>query len=224
MWVIVGGLVVGSAAAFTVYAHWKRWIFWQMGIPTAPHVPFLGCFNTYASMPDTIFGADHYHLTKYGLDGKFVGIFDARLPSLLIGDPDIIRTVLTKQSSDFYDRECYLDNDPSLLKLSVINLRGQHWKHVRQVLTPTFTPANLKKMLPIIVNCSNHLQNEILSKRYSGNTVDIREISGRFSLGAIASIAFGIDLYQGDVGDRFVKITSELFAWFNSITNIIACK
>lgn len=127
----------------------------------------------------------------------------------------MVKTVLVKRSSDFYDRQTYLDEDPSLLHLSLVNLRGDHWKHVRKVLAPTFTPANLRKMTPLVAECASILVSE-LGETMKDDAVDIHFRSQRFTLRTIASIAFGLDIKNSGNEDFFVKTSAAVFKYFDS--------
>ena len=73
-------------------------------------------------------------------------VFQARVPVVEVRDADAVRQIAIKDFNKFYNRRALLENDPSPVIsyfLTVIN--DDHWKHVRNMLTPTFTSGKLKQ-------------------------------------------------------------------------------
>lgn len=170
-----------------------------------------------------LFDADTYFLDGFGTDKTVVGIYDGRTPSLVVADAEMIRGVLQKQSNQFYDRTVFMDKDPSIMHLTLDNLKGAQWKRVRQLLTPAFTPAKLRGMIPLIVECAENLVAD-LEEKAKGNATDIKQVSARFTLRAIASIGFGIDLKSSSEESKFTKAARELFDMFSSGYVVMLCK
>ena len=161
-----------------------------------------------------MFDVDSYFLDNYAGDGKILGIYDGRMPTLLIADPEMIRAVLQKQSNEFYDRTSFVKDDPSLIHFSLDQVQGKQWKRIRQILTPAFTPAKLRGMVPLINECTEALIND-LKEKTKDDACDIKEMASRFTLRAISSIGFGLDTKNSGVEAEFKQAVNDLFGVFN---------
>jgi cytochrome P450 len=99
----------------------------------------------------------------------------------------------------------------SLTRCSTTSARGDEWKDIRSHLSPIFTSGKMKGMFKFIVEVSQKLVNE-LEKKTDMDEFDIKELSGKFSMDALATCAFGLDFNSfADTNTPFVKYASELF-------------
>lgn len=74
-----------------------------------------------------------------------------------VADADFLKQLMIKDFASFRNRRTVLDEQDAF-NANMFQLRDDHWKHVRQVLTPTFTSGKLKqvKVLLIIVHVVMH--------------------------------------------------------------------
>ena len=83
---------------------------------------------------------------------------------------------------------------PDLLtKNQLILLNGDKWKATRTTFTPIFTSGKMKAMVPLIDAVSKGLLSAIVNDAKTGEKTDLKLLFGKFSMGAIASCAFGLD-------------------------------
>lgn len=73
--------------------------------------------------------------------------FQGRTPVLLVNEVDAIKQMTIKQFQKFTNRRPFLgDIGGQLFDYTLTSLNNDHWKHLRTVLTPTFTSGKLKSV------------------------------------------------------------------------------
>ncbi|KAF4524103.1 hypothetical protein B566_EDAN007686 [Ephemera danica] len=99
----------------------------------------------------------------------------ARTPSLLIMDPELIKSILIKDFSHFTDHGLELSEkyDP-LLARNLFNMNGQKWKNMRAKLTPTFTSGRMKAMCPLVIECAEVFEKHLESLADTNVDLDIK--------------------------------------------------
>jgi len=100
-------------------------------------------------------------------------------PVLVVADLDLIRTVLTKEFSNFHDRGhlCDEKNDP--LSVNIFNLTGAKWKNLRTKLTPVFTPGKIKQQFPYINEISQRLVKYLEKEAQMKSIIEMKDLFGR---------------------------------------------
>lgn len=75
---------------------------------------------------------------------KYIGVYKARTPSILLRDPELIKEVLVKNFNSFHDNETYLNEklDP-IVSRNPFFLRGHRWKVVRSQVTSAITTGKV---------------------------------------------------------------------------------
>lgn len=111
----------------------------------------------------------------------FVGTFVAFKPSLLIRDPELIRTILIKDFQHFQDRGIVIDEKNDPLSGHLFSLGGEKWKNLRAKLTPSFTSGKLKAMFPTLVACGDPLKRFMDKASANEETVEVREILAQYT-------------------------------------------
>lgn len=67
--------------------------------------------------------------------------------------------------------------------------KGEQWKKIRSIVTPTFTSNKMKKMFPI-VKVSTKVLLDVLDKKSNDGEIDVKQIFGGFSMEVISSCIF----------------------------------
>ncbi|KAK3103961.1 hypothetical protein FSP39_023273 [Pinctada imbricata] len=151
---------------------------------------------------DGIRKADMMWIHKYG---KIFGTFDGRQPNLLVADQELLKELFVKKFHFFPDRQVF-EGANGDMEESILNLKGEHWKNVRSLMTPAFTSGKLKKMSPMINKAGNSLVEQMSEKIKSESVLDMKRFYGGFTMDVIASTAFGIDVSSNkNQDDPFVK-------------------
>jgi cytochrome P450 family 6 len=125
-------------------------------------------------------------------DQRAIGIYSFYKPTLIITDPDLIRTVLTREFASFHDRGLYSNDKIDPLSGHLFSLSGKKWRNLRVKLTPTFTSGKLKQMFSILKENSEELAKYLESKAQARDCIEIKDIFGRYTTDVIMSAAFGI--------------------------------
>ncbi|KAL1421056.1 hypothetical protein MTO96_023484 [Rhipicephalus appendiculatus] len=77
---------------------------------------------------------------KFNPDSSYQGT----VPTLVVGDADILREILVTKFKSFSDRSLSQTVGSDVWKKSIINLSGDEWKKARAVFTPALTATRLK--------------------------------------------------------------------------------
>jgi cytochrome P450 family 6 len=158
---------------------------------------------------------------------RFVGAYLSYSPVLIVNDPELIQNIMISDFSTFHDRPTPGDaaeNYP--LVGNLFNLRGQKWRDLRIKFSPTFTSGKLKMMFPTMRDCGKVLQEYVAKEIKSGQTTfDFKDLSARFTINNISSVAFGVDNDCINEPDNiFRKMGLKLFepSLRNGIVNTLA--
>lgn len=72
-----------------------------------------------------------------------MGIYKIFTPTLLVRDPELIKLIILKEFSNFYNNTITLDEADPIAGRNPFVLNGDKWKSVRNQLTPLFTTAKV---------------------------------------------------------------------------------
>lgn len=167
----------------------KHWLFRK--VPYREPCPIFGNFGATLTMRRSYTNMLQFFYDKYRKE-KYVGIFQARRPTLMIIDIDIVKSILSKEFPNFSDRvSVATDTKREPLLRNLANMSGSDWKAMRQIVTPTFSSAKMKAMFPLIADCAHVLKDTLNSELM--DEVDVPRIMTRFTTDVIGSCAFGFD-------------------------------
>ncbi|XP_039312728.1 probable cytochrome P450 6a14 isoform X2 [Solenopsis invicta] len=125
-------------------------------------------------------------------DHPVFGTYSLFKPNLVVADLDLIRTLLIKEFKSFHDRGAYCNEKVDPLTGNLFLMPGKRWRNMRFKLTPTFTSRKIKQMFFILKECSEELVKHLESKAQVRESVEIKDIIGRFMTDVIMSTAFGV--------------------------------
>lgn len=142
---------------------------------------------------------------------KYVGIFQARRPTLMIIDIEMVKNILSKDFSHFSDRvSVTTDTRREPLLRNLANMSGTEWKAMRQIVTPTFSSAKMKAMFPLIAECAQTLKNTLAEEPL--DEVNVPSLMCRYTTDVIGSCAFGVDPRSLKNPDSpFLKMSQKMF-------------
>lgn len=169
------------------YSYWDR-----QGIKTVPGFNYLtGHMN--AKLFQTQLGnlINGFYETS---NDAFSGIYLFFKPNLLVRDPELIRSILIKDFTQFVDREFPCNEDREPLSGHLFALPGQKWRNLRAKLSPTFSSGKLKAMFATLIESGSTLQSFLEKLANSNELLNIKEISASYATNVIASVAFGIEV------------------------------
>ncbi|KAJ0176625.1 hypothetical protein K1T71_007804 [Dendrolimus kikuchii] len=145
---------------------------------------------------------NHFKGQRYG------GTFDGRKPVLTILDVDLIKAIMIRDFDHFTDRSTLSGKEAAYIQRSLLNLKGSEWKSVRSTLTPVFSSAKLRHMLPLVQECSQQLVNFL--EHYDGKDAEMKQTIGHFTLEVIGECAFGVKCDAlTDKNSHFLKVAEK---------------
>ncbi|CAK9832944.1 Cytochrome P450 6A1 [Anthophora retusa] len=140
------------------------------------------------------------------------GIFTRRTPAVVLRDLDLIKDVLIKDFSTFDDRGTVFFEKADPLSPNIFNLEPARWRPLRTRFSPVFTSGKLKEMFPLIIECSEQLEQHLEKIAEKGEPIDCNEIAARYTTDVIGSCAFGINMNAlSDEQSEFRRMGRQVF-------------
>ncbi|KAJ8926642.1 hypothetical protein NQ314_020976 [Rhamnusium bicolor] len=120
-------------------------------------------------------------------------MYEFYLPILVLKDPELIKQVTVKDFDHFTDHRSVIpDNIDPLWSKNLFALKGQKWRDMRAILSPSFTSSKMRSMFVLMTECSENFIQHFLKKDEEIITVEFKDIFTRFTNDVIATTAFGI--------------------------------
>jgi len=123
------------------------------------------------NLPDVFrYGGIHKMLLNYFYKyGRVHKMCIGRAPAIVVSDTEIIKQVMVKDFEKFTNRPPVIRPGPPLD--SALGLaRDEKWRRIRHTLTPTFTAAKLKQIVPIINGACNKLMTKMQNFSETGKS------------------------------------------------------
>ncbi|RLU26968.1 hypothetical protein DMN91_000767 [Ooceraea biroi] len=188
-------------AIITKLSHFAR-----LKIPYVRPVPLLG------NMAPLIFHRMAFvHLLQkmYNLfpDAKYFGFYDFTSPVYVLRDPELINAVSIKNFDHFTDHRNFVNEDQEqIASRNLFGLRGDHWREMRKLLSPSFTSSKMKMMFGLMCECAENFTNFVANESgKSGKTYDMKDQINRYATDVVATSAYGISV------DSFKHPTNAFF-------------
>lgn len=192
-----------SLATYLYYKH--KFSYWKkLGVPgPEPQIPLGNFRNTHKSLPEIIIEwAEEYD--------KVYGAYNGVQPTLVIGEPELVKEVLIKNFHKFTDRRSLTGHKYSAN--SLINQNGGQWKHDRSIMSQTFSSGKMKHMYPLMKESYVCLENEFERLAGLGDEVDIKNVFVKLTTMVIARCAFAthVDAFK-DPNNELLKNLQAIF-------------
>ncbi|KAJ8926643.1 hypothetical protein NQ314_020977 [Rhamnusium bicolor] len=130
---------------------------------------------------------------ELGKDGGYSGAYQFFSPTIVIKDPELLKQVTVKDFDHFTDHRSIIpeDADP-LMGKNLFALKGQKWRDMRAILSPSFTSSKMRVMFALMAECAENFVQHFLKKDEEVVTVEFKDIFTRYTNDVIATTAFGI--------------------------------
>ncbi|XP_049535736.1 probable cytochrome P450 6a14 [Anopheles darlingi] len=172
----------------------SRHNYWKdNGVPYAPDPHFF--FGHVKGQAQTRHGADinqelYNQFKKRNLPYGGISLFV--MPSLIVVDPELVKTILVKDFNVFHDRGVFTNPKHDPFTGNLFGLEGNPWRLLRQKLTPTFTSGRMKQMFGTIWQVALELE-QFMEDNHRQPDLEMKNILGRFTTDVIGTCAFGIE-------------------------------
>ncbi|XP_068459667.1 thromboxane-A synthase isoform X2 [Clinocottus analis] len=125
----------------------------------------------------------------------------------------MLRQVMVRDFSSFTNRMTIRFTSKPMTDC-LLFLRNERWKRVRSILTPSFSAAKMKEMVPLINTATDALMRNLNGSADSGEAFDIHKCFGCFTMDVIASVAFATQVdSQNNPDDPFVRHAQTFFSF-----------
>lgn len=127
---------------------------------------------------------------------KYFGLYDFMTPTFVIRDPELISMVAIKQFDNFCDHRNFVNEtlDPMASK-NLFGMKGDHWRDMRKLLSPSFTSSKMKMMFELMIECAeNFIDFVVTESGKTAKTYNMKDLMGRLATDVVATCAFGISV------------------------------
>ncbi|KAH8412200.1 hypothetical protein KR009_000424 [Drosophila setifemur] len=190
-------LLVGVLALFYLFLIWNFGYWKKQGIPSAKAFPFVGSFpSVFTKKRNMVYDIGEIY-EQYKNTDNFVGVFNTRMPQLLITSPEYAHKIYVNDFGSFHDNEMgkfinkkvdkILSNNPSLLI-------GESWKERRAEVTPGLTPNRVKAVYPVSQSVCKKLVEYIKKQKRmaSSEGLNAKDICLCFTTEVVSDCVLGI--------------------------------
>ncbi|XP_017887163.1 cytochrome P450 9e2-like [Ceratina calcarata] len=128
-------------------------------------------------------------------NARYVANMDRTLPVITLRDPELIREVAVKNFDHFMDHKVFFQesNNPLFMK-NVFALRGERWREMRSILSPSFTGSKMKFMFELISKCSQDFVDYLYAHPEYSSSFELKDAFTKYTNDVIATSAFGISV------------------------------
>lgn len=95
---------------------------------------------------------------------------------IVVADPELLKLITVKEFEKFHDRRDLQLPPPN--DTAVTTAQGADWKRVRSTLTPTFSGAKMKQMVPLVNQSCEILIEKCRNAAKSGKIILFVSITG----------------------------------------------
>lgn len=182
-------LIKVLVAVYCQLTYWKR-----KGIPYVSSVPFLGTSWKVMLGINTII--DHFeYLYKSLPNARYYGKMNIYTPNIVIRDPELIKELGVKNFKHFPDHRMIIDEriEPMFTK-NLFTLRGDRWREMRNVLSPSFSTKKMSFMFDLVAKCSLDFVDYLYQHSETISSVEMKDTFRRYTNDVIATAAFGLEM------------------------------
>ncbi|CAH1099422.1 unnamed protein product [Psylliodes chrysocephalus] len=160
-------------------------------------------------------------------ESRYTGVYSFGAPILMIRDPDLLKDITVKNFDHFPDHTNIISEvaEPLWAK-NLFALKGQRWRDMRPILSPSFTSSKMRSMFVLISECAQNFSHYYLKKDEQIIEVELKDSFTRFTNDVIATAAFGIktDSLENKENQFYVMgkaLTSFATGFFNAFKLVL---
>lgn len=191
LWAILGILILYGVLKKYLKNYWT-----SKGVSYIAGPPLIGVLKD-AVLTRTSFGQlfiDMYNHPKTRND-PVTGFYFFHKACLLIRQPELFKRILVKDFSQFPDRRMAADPESDPIGMNtLVNVKGETWRNIRNHITPVFTVHKLKNFFPLLIEVCQDFEAKLAEDVPSKGSVEInvKDLAGLYTVETIATCAFGV--------------------------------
>ncbi|XP_055623865.1 probable cytochrome P450 308a1 [Toxorhynchites rutilus septentrionalis] len=184
-----------SVLAACLYFKWSCSYWRRVGNIDGPQpLPFFG--NVF----EQLIAKKHYDdiyddIYRSYPSALWVGIYELfNKPAVVVRDMDLVKEILVSNFQSYNKNSFRVDEtiDP-LIAMNPFTQSGDKWKQRRSQITPVFSTAKIRAVVPIIKNITENFLEHVTSNRVICPDFEANDICAKYTIDVVASCAFGID-------------------------------
>lgn len=178
------------ATIYIKYAfnYWKR-----RKVPyLEPSLPFGNLKRLIGGQSVGLLSTDFYEDFKKR-NCNFGGVYALFNPLLVVCDPEIIKTILSKDYQHFINRGVYYNEKYDPLAADLFNIGGQRWKNLRTKLSPNYTSGKMKLIFGAIGEACRRLEKVLETNIELNESLDVKELSCCYTTDINTIYSFGLE-------------------------------
>lgn len=173
------------------------------------------------------FAAVIQELYNFHPDAKYTGFFNFSQLVVVLRDLELIKSIGIKHFDSFQDH-VFLgsSNQDPLFEKNLLALRGDQWRDIRTLLSPSFTSSKMRAMFQLMSECAVNFSEYLVTVPSDKRIMEMRDIFTRYTTDVIATCAFGISVdSMREPNNDFYTIGAKA-SDFNTITliKILLCQ
>nr|XP_037268679.1 lithocholate 6-beta-hydroxylase-like [Rhipicephalus microplus] len=130
----------------------------------------------------------------YSKYGRVYGSYQGTVPTLVVGEPDILREILVTKFKHFADRSLSQTVGSDVWKKAIMNLHGEEWKKVRTIFTPALTTTRLRTIMAKVKTISGRMTSRLMDAAAKKMPVDFFELSNNTQLDITTALNYSVDI------------------------------
>lgn len=180
-------LLLALICLFVAYGSWTHGVFEKMGVPGPKPILYMG---TMTKTNKIYFLGDLECAAKYG---RVWGIYELRRPSLFVMDPDMLKTILVRDSFTVFPNRSNLGLSGNLSDAMVFS-EDDKWRRLRNIITPAYSSGHVKEMFQLMKYHSSKMVKSLKDKAKSKEVITVKEIFGSYSIDVMGSTILSVDM------------------------------
>ncbi|KAL6425692.1 hypothetical protein ACFW04_009651 [Cataglyphis niger] len=194
-WTLVLSILTGVLVVYYYFSPRKRSnVFQQHGVPyIRPRFVLERLWEVFIRPKS--FAALNKEMYNFHLDAKYVGFFNFSQLVVVLRDLELIKSIGIKNFDSFHDHIFFgSDAQDPLFGKNLIALRGDEWRDVRALLSPSFTSSKMRAMFQLMTECAVNFSEYLVKVPPEKRIMEMRDIFSRYSTDVIGTCAFGISV------------------------------
>ncbi|KAK4887309.1 hypothetical protein RN001_003580 [Aquatica leii] len=151
---------------------------------------------------------------------RYVGIYQFHQPTLLIRDPELVKTIMVKEFASFPDHSMFNRGICEPYEGLFFITANKGWHDLRTILSPSFTNSKLKYMFKLVDECGNTVVDYL--KKLGPVSVDLKDSFSRYTNDAILTTAFGVKCESFKNKDNLIFTVGKNMVDFSGIKGLKA--
>nr|CAI5847744.1 unnamed protein product [Callosobruchus analis] len=121
-------------------------------------------------------------------------MYQGTVPTLYIRDLELLKQLCVKDFDHFVEHRSFVpDNCDPLWDKNLFALKGQRWKEMRPILSPSFTSSKMRAMFVLMSDCAKRFVKFFADKNEKIIELEMKDSFTRYCNDVIATCAFGIE-------------------------------